>query len=114
MGAGDQPLPHSGPADEIAPLPVGESRDTGLKFTRAAALWSSLIVGFLVLIVLLIFIGQNTGSAEFEFLGWQWSLPLGIAILGAAVCGGLLTVAVGTARIYQLRREAKRGIKNRR
>jgi uncharacterized integral membrane protein len=82
--------------------------DSGVAFTRAAALWISLFVGFLVLIVLLIFITQNTESADFQFLGFHWSLPLGVAILLAAVAGGLITVLVGTARIYQLRRVAKR------
>ncbi len=84
--------------------------ESPVKFTRAAALWSAVIAGMLVLIVLLIFIAQNTDSAQFAFLGWHWSLPLGVAILGAAVCGGLLTVLAGTARIYQLRRAAKRNI----
>ena len=82
-----------------------------LKLTRAAALWTSLIAGFLILIVLLIFIAQNTDSVEMSFLGWHWSLPLGVQILLAAVCGGLLTVAVGTARIFQLRRAAKRNLR---
>jgi uncharacterized integral membrane protein len=79
--------------------------------TRAAALWISLTLGFLILIVLLIFIAQNTESAEFAFLGWHWSLPLGVAILFAAVAGGLLTVAVGAVRIFQLRRAAKKNLK---
>ena len=35
-------------------------------------------------------------------------LVLGVAILLAAVVGGLITVAVGTARILQLRRAAKK------
>jgi hypothetical protein len=26
---------------------------------------------------------------------WRWSLPFGVAILLAAVCGGLITVLVG-------------------
>ena len=69
-----------------------------MKFTKAAALWGSLIFGFLILIVLLIFIAQNTESAEFAFLNLSWSLPLGVAILFAAVAGGLLTVAVGAVR----------------
>ncbi|HET9876418.1 MAG TPA: lipopolysaccharide assembly LapA domain-containing protein [Mycobacterium sp.] len=79
-------------------------------FTRAAALWSSLIVGFLILIVLLIFVAQNPESVPFTFLGWHWSLPKGVAILLAAVGGGLITVLVGTARIYQLRRTAKKNL----
>jgi uncharacterized integral membrane protein len=82
-----------------------------VKFTRAAALWSALIAGFLILIVLLVFIAQNTASAQFAFLGMRWSLPLGVAILLAAVCGGLITVLAGTVRIYQLRRAAKKNLK---
>jgi uncharacterized integral membrane protein len=77
-------------------------------FTRAAAVWTALSAGFLILIVLLIFITQNTTSAQFAFLGWHWDLPLGVAILLAAVGGGLITVIAGTARIYQLRRAAKK------
>ena len=79
--------------------------------TRAAALWAALTLGFLILIVLLIFIAQNTESAEFAFIGWHWSLPLGVAILFAAVAGGLLTVAVGAVRMFQLRRAAKKNLK---
>jgi uncharacterized integral membrane protein len=36
---------------------------------------------------------------------------VGVAILLAAVCGGILTFAVGTARIVQLRRAAKKNLK---
>ncbi|MDD4866995.1 MAG: lipopolysaccharide assembly protein LapA domain-containing protein [Mycobacterium sp.] len=82
--------------------------EPAIGFTRAGALWSSLIGGFLILILLLIFITQNTESTPFTFLGWHWILPLGVAILLAAVVGGLITVAVGTARIIQLRRAAKK------
>lgn len=96
------------------PRPTGPrsraTKDSASKFTRAGALWSALIAGFLILILLLIFIAQNTASTPFAFLGWRWSLPLGVAILLAAVCGGLLTVAVGTARIVQLRRAAKKNL----
>ena len=81
------------------------------KFTRAAASWTALFVSFLVLIVLLIFITQNTDTAQFAFPGWRWSLPLGAAILLAAVCGGLITVLAGTLRMFQLRRTAKKNLK---
>ncbi|MEZ0356642.1 lipopolysaccharide assembly LapA domain-containing protein [Mycobacterium sp. SA01] len=82
-----------------------------VKFTRAAALWSSLIFGLLILTVLLIFIAQNTESTSFAFLGWHWSLPLGVAILMAAVAGALVTVLAGAARIFQLRRAAKKNLR---
>lgn len=83
-------------------------KDPSTQFTRAGALWSALIAGFLILILLLVFVAQNTASTPFTFLGWHWSLPLGVAFLLAAVGGGLLTVAVGTARILQLRRAARK------
>ncbi|WP_205875362.1 LapA family protein [Mycobacterium camsae] len=94
------------PPPQSRPLP----KDKASVFTRAGALWSSLIVGFLVLILLLVFIAQNTTPTPFTFLGWHWTLPLGVAILLAAVVGGLITVAVGTARIVQLRRAAKKNL----
>jgi uncharacterized integral membrane protein len=88
--------------------PAPKRGEPAVKFTRAGALWTALIAGFLILILLLIFIAQNTASASFQFFVWHWSLPLGVAILLAAVGGGLITVAVGTARIVQLRRTAKK------
>lgn len=98
------------PAPKPSPPPKGgtKSVEPAIGFTRAGALWTALIAGFLILILLLIFIAQNTASSQFQFLGWHWSLPLGVAILLAAVVGGLITVAVGTARILQLRRAAKK------
>jgi uncharacterized integral membrane protein len=93
---------------EHAPKTGKPRKEPAVGLTRAGALWSSLIVGFLVLIVLLIFITQNTAPTPFAFFNLHWTLPLGVAILLAAVLGGLITVAVGTARILQLRRAAKK------
>jgi len=106
----DYPLEPAGTAGDVPPVtdPANPPAKKPVKFTRAAALWLALVLGFLILIVLLIFIAQNTASAQFAFLGWHWSLPLGVAILGAAVGGGLLTVAVGAVRMLQLRRAVKR------
>jgi uncharacterized integral membrane protein len=88
----------------------GAPPESAVKFTRTASVWTSLIAGFLILIVLLIFITQNTDSAQVAFLTWRWTLPLGVQILLAAVGGGLITVLAGTARIYQLRRAAKKNL----
>jgi uncharacterized integral membrane protein len=102
-------IPPAAPSSPPPIPPVGPTpTEQPVKFTRAGALWSALIGGFLTLTLLLIFIAQNTTSTPFQFFGWHWSLPLGVAILLAAVAGGLLTVAVGTARIIQLRRVAKK------
>jgi uncharacterized integral membrane protein len=95
-------------AQQASPATDADALPEALKLTRAGALWSALIVGFLILILLLVFIMQNTASVDLAFLVWHWSLPAGVAILLAAVGGGLVTVAVGTARIYQLRRAAKK------
>jgi uncharacterized integral membrane protein len=116
--------PDRPPAAVPAPTPAAEpptattkpstkpsTPESAVKFTRAAALWSAMIGGFLILILLLVFILQNTGSASIHLFAWQWNLPVGVAILLAAVCGGLLTVAAGTTRIIQLRRAAKRNLK---
>jgi uncharacterized integral membrane protein len=104
------PVPPAPPPPE-PPTPSPAPSVSEVKFTRAAALWSSVIAGFLVLTILLIFIAQNTESTSFAFFGWRWSLPLGVAILMAAVCGGLVTVLAGAARIFQLRRAAKKNLK---
>jgi uncharacterized integral membrane protein len=115
-GPPGNPPPKPTPAPPAKPTPAppppphtgAKPKEPAIGFTRAGALWSALIGGFLILILLLIFITQNTTSTPFQFLGWHWTLPLGVAILLAAVVGGLLTVAVGTARILQLRRAAKK------
>jgi uncharacterized integral membrane protein len=109
--------PSPAPAEPSAVTPTPSTPSTpptpesAVKFTRAAALWSALIAGFVILILLLVFIMQNTDSATVHFFGWDWNLPVGVALLLAAVCGGLLTVAAGSARIIQLRRAAKRNLK---
>ena len=95
----------SAPVPDTLPPP-----ETAVKFTRTASVWSSLIAGFLILIVLLIFITQNLTDAPVNFFGWHWTLPLGVQLLLAAICGGLVTVLAGTARIFQLRRAAKKNL----
>src|SRR6201987_882035 len=109
MSSNTPPPPPQPPARPTqAPDTGAKSKEPAIGFTRAGALWTALIAGFLILILLLIFVAQNTADTPFTFMGFHWSLPLGVAILLAAVGGGLLTVAVGTARIIQLRRAAKK------
>ena len=106
-----EPLPRE-PLNEppAATKPVIPPDEAG-KFTRAGALWTALVVGFVVLILLLVFIMQNTNPAPVQMFGWRWELPIGISLLLAAIAGGLLTFLVGTVRILQLRRAAKKNLK---
>ena len=53
----------------------------------------------MVLVLLLIFILQNSRKVQISYLGAHGHLPLGVALLFAAVRGILLVVIPGTARI---------------
>lgn len=61
-----------------------------------------------LLLFLLIFILQNGHEVAVSYLGANGHVPLGVALLLAAVCGALLVVLAGMARILQLRTTARR------
>ena len=97
------PEPAAPPA--AAPHPLPQHR---IKRTRTSGIWVA--VGFfaVILLLLLIFILQNGTQVSVSYLGMHGHLPLGVALLLAAVCGVLLVVLAGTARIGQLRATARR------
>lgn len=66
-----------------------------------AGTWIALILGAIVLILLLIFIIQNNVTTSFAFFTWQFSLPLGVAMLLAAIAGALVMALVGSVRMVQ-------------
>lgn len=76
--------------------------------TKTGIAFGALIAGAIVLILLLVFILENTKSVQISFFGASGHLPLGVALLLAAIGGALLTGIVGAARIFQLRRHVKR------
>jgi uncharacterized integral membrane protein len=71
-------------------------------------LWVALASGAVVLLLLLIFILENGQSVDIAYFGAHGHLPLGVALLLAAVLGILLVLIPGTGRIVQLRRSARR------
>jgi len=101
--AAPPPEPAAPPA--AAPHPLPQHR---IKRTRTGGIWVA--VGFfaVILLLLLIFILQNNTDVSVSYLGMHGHLPLGVALLLAAVCGVLLVVLAGTARIGQLRATARR------
>jgi uncharacterized integral membrane protein len=76
--------------------------------TRTARAHNALIAGAVVLILLLVFILENTASVKISYFGAGFRMPLGVALLLAAIGGALLVGIVGTARIMQLRRSVRR------
>jgi uncharacterized integral membrane protein len=99
------PAPREVPGS-VQPIP-GEVRRP-VKPTRASAVWTALAVGVLVLVAILIFVVQNSAKVRINFLWMHGTLGLGIALLISAILGILLTLAVGSVRMLQLRRLARR------
>lgn len=76
--------------------------------TRMGGLWAAAALSALVLLLLLIFILENGQRVSISYFGAHGHLPLGVALLLAAVLGVLLVVIPGTGRIIQLRVTARR------
>jgi uncharacterized integral membrane protein len=78
------------------------------RFTRASAVWVATGAALLLLILLIVFMLQNSTKVEVHFLGLTGTIPLGMALLIAAVGGGVLVAIAGIARVTQLRMSARR------
>jgi len=79
-----------------------------MRRTRTGRSWIFLVVGAVLLALLLIFILQNIRIVSVHFLTADFTIPLGIALLLAAICGALIAAIPFGARIYQLRRATRR------
>jgi len=87
-------------------VPGGPSRPPTAR-TRISATWVAVIVAALVLVLLLVFILQNTESVEISYFTADGTMPLGVALLLAALGGILLAALVASLRIWQLRHRLK-------
>lgn len=76
--------------------------------TGMGGAWIALALGTVLLIVVLVFILENLRRVEVSFLVFSSTLPLGVALLFAAIGGALVVLAVGSARILQLRLAVRR------
>jgi uncharacterized integral membrane protein len=76
--------------------------------TRISAAWVATGVALVLLVLLIVFILQNSTKVEVRFLGTSGSIPLGMALLIAAVGGGVVVGIAGIARVTQLRLTARR------
>jgi uncharacterized integral membrane protein len=98
-------------SEPTAAAPTGASAPP--RATAAGRVWVGLTVGVVLVVLLIIFIAENSGSVTVSFLGAHGKISLGLAMLGAAVLGAIVTLLVGTTRILQLRREVRRNARHR-
>jgi putative membrane protein len=98
------PDPAAAPAKPPGERPPSPSVTSPVPSTRVGAAWFAICTVSLLLVVLIVFMLQNTGAVEVTFLWMHGTLPLALALLIAGVGAGIATAAFGVARITQLRR----------
>ena len=109
------PTPEDGTAAApAAPTQPPAARTPGkdpLRGSRTSGVWAGVVAFGVLLLLLIIFIAQNTQSVSVAFLGWDGEAPLAVTLLIAATAGLFLTIAAGSLRILQLRRRVRREAK---
>jgi uncharacterized integral membrane protein len=85
-----------------------EESSSSPRFTRVSATWVATAAALVLLLLLIVFILQNSTSVAVHFFWFSGSLSLGMALLIAAVAGGVVVAIAGIARVTQLRLNARR------
>ena len=76
--------------------------------TRTSMVWTMVGIGVVLSFAILVFILQNGQRVRVRFLMVNGTLPLGAALLLAALLGALLVLVAGAARVLQLRVVSRR------
>lgn len=79
--------------------------------SRLGATWVGICFGAVVLLLLVVFMLQNTQPVDVSFLGWSGTAPLALTLLIAGLGAGVVTLVVGSVRIGQLRHRLTRARK---
>lgn len=90
-----------------AELDRGQSEDP-LRGSRTSGFWAGVVALGVVLVLLVIFIAQNTRHTTVSFLAWDGDVPVAVALLIATAAGLFLATVAGSLRILQLRRRVRR------
>jgi len=114
MASPDQ-VPATATTDPAATAPPSTPADSRqapahhvIRRTRLGGTWVAVALFAVVLLLLLVFILENSQQVNIGYFGAHGHLPLGVALLLAAVLGILLVVIPGAGRMMQLRRTARR------
>ncbi len=103
----EEPAPDDAPPSS-QPAATRETTADPLRGSRTSGLWIAVVASAVVLVLLIIFIAQNTDPVAVKFLGWEGETPLAVALMIATVAGLFLAAIAGTLRIWQLRRRVRR------
>ena len=80
-----------------------------LRGSKASGVYAAVAALGVVLVLLIIFIAQNTQKTTVNFLVWSGhNVPVAVALLVAAAAGLFLAIVASSVRILQLRRRVKR------
>ena len=101
-GSTPPPSTRRAPERPEAQPPVDESTEPVTGGGKTAGLWIALILGAILLVLLLIFVIQNDQTARFVYFTAEFDLPLGVAMLLAAIAGALVMALVGSVRMIQM------------
>jgi uncharacterized integral membrane protein len=76
--------------------------------TRTSRVWIGVLPVIVVLIIILVFVFQNSKDVKVSLFTLSGTLPLSVALLGAVILGALMVLTLGSLRIFQLRRQFHR------
>ncbi|MCY7397129.1 MAG: lipopolysaccharide assembly protein LapA domain-containing protein [Nocardioides sp.] len=79
-----------------------------LRASRTSGFYTAVIGLGVVLVLLIIFIVQNTEPSSIEFLVWEGTAPQAVLLLIATAAGIFLTATASSLRLLQVRRRVKR------
>ena len=113
---GNQPddennAPLANPEQSDVPVEAGVEADATSEVilsTRTSRAWIRLLPVLVVLVVILVFVFQNPKDVKVSLFTFSGTLPLSVALLGAVILGALMALALGSVRIFQLRRQVHR------
>ncbi|MBC9732331.1 lipopolysaccharide assembly protein LapA domain-containing protein [Nocardioides marmotae] len=106
--------PATGPSGDRSPRRRDARADAGgdpLRGSVTSGVWAALVAFGVVLVLLVVFIAQNTEPVLVRFLGFEGETPLAVALLIAVAAGLLLTALAGSLRLWQVRRRVRREAK---
>ena len=101
-----EPMP--GPEAEPTTKPQQAPAKDPLRGSRTSGFWVAVVGLGVVLLLLIIFIAQNTQTVNVSFFGWDGQAPLAVTLLIATAAGLFLAAVAGSLRILQLRRRVRR------